>query len=278
MHSTPVYKHSTTFSEVTLHDNSASSSGLPRWIYTTKHMRVDLGTQGSIRFSGNPCNVSKVTVAWSSTLVSRTISVYTPFSASSTQWNDGCAFSLPIPSEINTNGGTSPSFSYHSYNAMCDVSYFIKVCMVRKRNGFSTHESIKDRNDVSKAYDATVVGFEGRCQLTGALGDFDNAVHVFISSTTLASGDRIPFSVRIDTAKHPVLSQVSDKNIHVVLVNRMLLWSSSALSKIVSSERQIASSSVQRKDDSQGSLLVQGYIQAGCAGKENSRCLALTVL
>ncbi len=93
-----------------------------------------------------------------------------------------------------------------------------------------------------------------------------------IPSTTLASGDRLSFSVSFDTAKLPLLSQVSDKNIHVALVNKVSLWSSSS-SKIVSSERQIAYGSVQCKDESQGSLLFQGSIQAGCAGKENSWCL-----
>ncbi|PBK71566.1 hypothetical protein ARMSODRAFT_779940 [Armillaria solidipes] len=327
MHSTSVYTLSPTSSEVTLHDDPASSSDLPRWIYTTKHMRVDLGTrmweshvpcyglngniEGSIRFSGSPNSVAKVTVALqvqvstseqrSSTLLSRTVPVYTPFSASSAQWNGDCAFSLPIPGEINSNGGTSampPSFSYHSYETMCDVSYFIKVCMVRKRNGFCTHESrlipilylpksepcqpSLIQSAGSKTEMASLMPMAPQWsdskkghhhQLAGALEDFDDAVHVSISSTTLASGDSIPFSVSFDTAKYPLLSQVSDKNIHVALVNKVSLWSSSSSSKLVSSERQIASGSVQCKDKSQGSLLFQGSIQAGCAGKENSWCL-----
>ncbi|KAK0478871.1 hypothetical protein IW261DRAFT_191565 [Armillaria novae-zelandiae] len=326
MHSTSAYTLSPASSEVTLHDDLASSSDLPRWIYTTKHMRIDLGTrlwesyvpcyglngniEGSIRFSGNPSSVSKVTVALqvqvrtseqrSSTLLSRTVPVYTPLSASSAQWNDDCAFLLPIPSEINSNEGTSampPSFSYHSYSMMCDVSYFIKVCMVRKRNGFCTHESqlipimYLPKSEPCRPFLVPSAGSKtemaslmpmtpqwsdlkkGHHQLEGAIGDFDNAVHVSIPSTTIASGDRIPFSVRFDTAKHPLLSQVSDKNIHVALVNKVSLWSSSGSSKLVSSERQIASGSARCRDGSQGSLLFQGSIQAGCAGKENSWCL-----
>lgn len=326
MHSTSVYTPSPSSSEVTLRDDSASSSDLPRWIYTTKHMRIDLGTrlweslypcyglngniEGSIRFSGNPSSVSKVTVALqvqvstserrTSTLLSRTVPVYTPLSASSAQWNDDYAFSLPIPSEINSNGGTSampPSFSYHSYDMMCDVSYFIKVCMVRKRNGFCTHESrlipimylpksepcqpslIQSAVSQTEMVSLTPMAPQWsdlkkrHHQLAGALRDFGNAVHVSIPSTTLASGDRIPFSVSLDTAKHPLLNQVSDKNIHVALMKKISLCSSSGSSKLVSSERQIASCSVQYRDDSQGSLLFQGSISAGCAGKESSWCL-----
>ncbi|KAK0463006.1 uncharacterized protein EV420DRAFT_1149552 [Desarmillaria tabescens] len=318
MCSTPLYALSPTSSEVTLYDDSTSSS-LPQWIYTTKHMRIDLGTrmwgshvpcyglngniEGSIRFSGNPSTVSKVTVALqvqvttseqrSFTLLSRTVPVYTPFSASSTQWNDDCAFSLPIPSEIYSNGGISvmpPSFSYHSYDATCEVSYFVKVCMVRKRNGFNTHESRlipimylpkSEPCQVQSAESKTEMmslkpmtpqwsGSKKGRQRAGTLGDFDDAVHVSISSTNLASGAGIPFSVKIDTAKHPVLNQVSDKNIHVALVNRVSLWSSSGSSKPVSSEYQISSGSVLRKDGSQSSLVFQGSIQAGCAGEENS--------
>ncbi|KAK0189867.1 hypothetical protein F5146DRAFT_643551 [Armillaria mellea] len=323
MHSTSVYILNPTSSEVTLHDNPASSSDLPRWIYTTKHMRIDLGArlweshvpcyglngniEGSIRFSGNPSSVSKVTVALqvqvstseqrSYTLLSRTFPIYTPFSASPAQWNDDCAFSLPIPSEINSNGATSampPSFSYHSYDTMCDVSYFIKVCMVRKRNGFCTHESrlipilylpksepcqpsliqsALSRTEMTSMTPQWPDLKKGHHQLAGALGDLDDAVHVSIPSMTLASGDRILFSISFDTAKHPILSQVSDKQIHVALVKKVSLWSSSGSSKLVSSERQIASGSVQCRDESRGSHQFQGSIQAGCAGKENSWCL-----
>ncbi len=49
-----------------------------------------------------------------------------------------------MPTEINTDGDISsipPSFSCYNRDTMCDISYFIKVRMVRKKNGFCMHES-----------------------------------------------------------------------------------------------------------------------------------------
>ncbi|KAK0467179.1 uncharacterized protein EV420DRAFT_670864 [Desarmillaria tabescens] len=319
MRSTPVYSQDPSSSELLLEHESTSSLGPGRWTYPTKHMEVDLGprmwgpshapcyglngkVEGSIRFSGSLSSVIAVTLTLevrfttseqrSSTLLSRTIPVYTPFAASAPQWNDGCPFSLPIPTEINTKGGVSsmpPSFSYYNYNTMCDISYFIKVCMVRKRNGFCTHESRlipimylpkSESSPVqmipSKVQEMPVSSMtpqwpdsKNRRRPVCPPGSFHDTIYFSLPSATFASGDRIPFSVSLDTTKHSLLSQVLDQNIHIALVNRFSLWSS-ANSKPVCSERQIASGFVKSRHNCQGKILLQGSIQAGCAGRESS--------
>ncbi|KAG7443550.1 uncharacterized protein BT62DRAFT_316680 [Guyanagaster necrorhizus] len=322
----PVYSQDPSSSEFLLHHDSASSSCPGRWIYTTKHMEVDLGPriwgpshvpcyglngkiEGSIRFLGNLSSVTKVTLTLevrlttseqrSSTLLSRTIPVYTPFTASPPQWNDICPFSLPVPTEINTNGGVSsmpPSFSCYSYNTMCDVSYFIKVCMFRKKNVFCTHESrripimylpksepyeLSSSQKLPLTVQNTFLSYMTPQWIDSKNGhgplrppaSFHDAIFFSLPSTIFVSGERIPFSVSLDTIKHPLLSQVLDKNIYVTLVNRVSLWSAAASSKPVYSERQIASGSVKSRHECQGRVLLRGFIQAGCAGKENSWCL-----
>ncbi len=79
MRSAPVYSQDSSSSELLLQHDAASSSDPGRWIYTTKHMEVDLGPrmwapshapcyglngkiEGSIRFSGNLSSVTKVTL------------------------------------------------------------------------------------------------------------------------------------------------------------------------------------------------------------------------
>ncbi|KAK0489082.1 hypothetical protein IW261DRAFT_393822 [Armillaria novae-zelandiae] len=312
MRSAPVYSQNSSSSELLLPQDLASSSDTEHWNYTTKHMKVDLGPrmwspmyapcyglngkiEGSIRFSGSLSSVKKVTLMLegriitseqpSSTILSRTIPVYTPFTTSGTQWKDSCSFSLPIPTEVNTNGGVSsmpPSFFCYNNGNMCDVSYFIKVCMVRKKNGFCMHESRLIPIlylPKSEPYEASLVKTTqsnvGDISLSSMTpqwidskngGSLHDIIFISLPSTEFVSGNKIPFCVNLDTAKHPLLSQVLDENVHVTLVNRISLWSS-ASSKPVYSERKIASGTVYSRPKSQGKI---GSIQAGCTGRESS--------
>ncbi|PBK72499.1 hypothetical protein ARMSODRAFT_761263 [Armillaria solidipes] len=322
MRSAPVYSQDSSSSELLLQHDAASSSGPGRWIYTTKHMEVDFGPrmwgpsyapcyglngkiEGSIRFSGNLSSVTKVTLTLegriitserrSSTFLSCTIPVYIPFTTSSPQWNDSCSFSLHIPTEINTNGSVSsmpPSFSCYNCDTMCDVSYSIKVCMVRKKNGFCMHESrlipvmylpksepyepspvqmtpTKVQETSLSSMTPQWIDSKNGHRPVCPPGSFHDVIFISLPSADFASGNRIPFSVSLDIAKYPLLSQVSDENIHVALVNRVSLWSS-ASSKPICSKRQIASGSVNSRHESQGKVFLRGSIQAGCAGRESS--------
>ncbi|PBK99607.1 hypothetical protein ARMGADRAFT_1074463 [Armillaria gallica] len=238
------------------------------WTYTTKHMEVDLGPrmwgpshapcyglngriEGSIRFSGNPSSVMKVAFMLeghiitsergSSTFLSRTIPVYIPFTTSGPQ-KDSCSFSIPIPTEINANGSVSimpPSFSCYNWDTMCDVSYLIKVLVVRKKNGFCTHESrhipimylpksepyepSPAQMTPSKVEEMSLssttpqwIDSKNRHCSTCLPGSFHDVIFISLPSTNFASGHRIPFFVSLDTVKHPLLSQVLDENIDVI--------------------------------------------------------------
>ncbi|KAK0446874.1 hypothetical protein EV421DRAFT_231379 [Armillaria borealis] len=185
-----------------------------------------------------------------------------------------------------------PSFSCYNCDTMCDVSYSIKVCMVRKKNGFCMHESRRipimylpksepyepspvqmtpskvEEMSLSSMTPQWIDSKNGHRPVCPP-GSFHDVIFISLPSTGFASGNRIPFSVSLDTAKHPLLSQVLDENIHVTLVNRASLWSS-ARAKPICSERQMASGSVNSRRESQGKVFLRGSIQAGCAGRESS--------
>lgn len=319
MRSASVYSQDSSSSELLLQKDSASSSDTERWIYTTKHMEVDLGPrmwrpsyapcyglngkiEGSICFSGRQSSVKKVTLTLegriitseqrSSTFLSITIPVYTPFTTSGTQWKDSCLFSLPIPTEVDTNDGVSsmpPSFSCYNSDKMCDVSYFLKVCMVRKKTGFCKYESClipimylpksepsSVQMTLSKVEEMSLssmtpqrVDSKNVYRLLCPFSSFHDTIFLALTSTDFASGNRIPFTISLDISKHPLLSQILDENIYVTLVNKICLWSSANLNPI-SSERQISSGSVNSRLDSQGKVFLRGSIQAGRAGKESS--------
>lgn len=79
-----------------------------------------------------------------SKLMARTIPVYAPSMPGSSAYDAAHAFVLPIPAQINLKGGVSrlpPSSYIWEYGLNCDVSYHIKVCMLRKRRGLTYHES-----------------------------------------------------------------------------------------------------------------------------------------
>ncbi|KAK0217770.1 hypothetical protein IW262DRAFT_1390532 [Armillaria fumosa] len=182
-----------------------------------------------------------------------------------------------------------PSFSCYSYDNMCDVSYFIKVCMVRKKKGFCMHEFClmpimylpkSEPSPVqmtpSKVEEISLSSMTPQCvdsknghRLLCPFDTFHDIIFIALPSTDFASGNRIPFTVSLDTARHPLLSQILDENIYITLVNKISLWSS-ANSKPVCSERQIASGSVNSRHKSQSKIFLRGSIQAGCAGRESS--------
>ncbi|PBK99604.1 hypothetical protein ARMGADRAFT_1161234, partial [Armillaria gallica] len=235
MRSAPVYSQDSSSSELLQHD-AASMRSQALDLYDEAYGGRLWPSLDPL--SGNLSSVTKVTLTLggciitserrSSTFLSRTITVHISFTTSGPQ-RDSCSFSLPIPTEINTNGVSSmlPSFSCYNCDAMYDVSYFIKVRMVRKKSGFCMYESRRipimylpksepyepppvrmtpskvEKMSLSSMTPQWIDSKNGHCPACPP-GRFRD---ISLPSTDFASGNRIPFSLSPDTVKHPLSSQ-----------------------------------------------------------------------
>ncbi|KAF9036897.1 hypothetical protein BDZ89DRAFT_1157391 [Hymenopellis radicata] len=342
---TPAYTVSPLSSEVSVKGEALTGSpSSAHFTYRTQHMTIDLGpriwgssypcyglngrVEGSIRFSGMPRHVKRVSVTlmarlatsapqrgvkgkYVSTLMSRTIPVYVPFKTG-TSWEDDHHFSIPIPSEINMHDAVSelpPSFSsWDTYLGVgCDLAYFLKVCMLCKRNGISTHESrlipimYFPKSQPSQVGLPEEVSYSGDASLEGPESDedslkmdavlprwpssvkpdsetsaqFSETISISLPYTTFASGELIPFTIKICSAQ-PSLSHILCQSTCVTLLKRITVSPSSGKA-CQTAVTNLSTGSFTTQEAKDGSYVLSGNVRAGKAGKEASWSIPDTV-
>ncbi|KAF8919626.1 hypothetical protein CPB85DRAFT_1248949 [Mucidula mucida] len=345
---TPAYSVSPLSSEVSIKGEILTGSpSSAHFRYLTKHMDIDLGpriwgspypcyglngrVEGSIRFSGMPRHVKRVSVTlmarlatsapqrgtkgkYVSTLMSRTMPVYVPFKKGTTSWENDHHFSIPIPSEINIHDAVSelpPSFSsWDPYLGVgCDLAYFLKVCMLCKRNGISTHESrvipimyfpksqppqVATPKGVSHSGDASLLPESPELQENVLKMDavlprwpssvkpdseitaqFSETISISLPRTTFASGELIPFTIKMCSGQ-PSLSHILCQGTRVTLLKRITIFPSSGKA-CQTAVTNLTTGYFTTQEAKDGSYVLTGNVTAGKAGKEASWSIPDTV-
>ncbi|KAF8874818.1 hypothetical protein CPB85DRAFT_1444214 [Mucidula mucida] len=270
----------------TIYKNSLTD----RWTYSTSHLDIDLGArisrsrrptfglnghvEGFVRIRGNPTNVKSLSVALqaqlatseahpssygascSSILSSQTTCLYD--AAYGLPLQEGYTFEFHIPAQVEVNGAmcpTPPSFSFWDCGMGCDVTFTLKVNLLRKRYGFEYNES----------RDVDIL-----CTVQPRLSD-ESSRALFISPasyTTFTSGETISF-VAVSSLPHTSTGS-QQTSVRITLYRRVVLCRPGGKSNQtheVPLASGVITSQVIRED---GSTIIEGRIKAGSANRETS--------
>ncbi|KAF9016064.1 hypothetical protein BDZ89DRAFT_1075991 [Hymenopellis radicata] len=264
---------------------------MPRYILTRPLSSPTFGlnghVEGFVRIRGNPTNVKSLSVtlqaqlatsdahpssygaSCASTLTSQTTFLYDAAYGQPRQ--EGYNFEFHIPAQVEVNGAmcpTPPSFSFWDCGMGCDVTFTVKVNLLRRRYGFEYNES----RDVDILYlpKSYPLHATPSCPVQSRLSN-ESPRSLFVSPasyTSFTSGETISFVV---VSSVPFTSTPGHQaNVRITLSRRVVLCRSAGKSN-QTHEVPIASgvitSQVTRED---GSTVIEGKIKAGSASRETS--------
>ncbi|KIY65204.1 hypothetical protein CYLTODRAFT_424555 [Cylindrobasidium torrendii FP15055 ss-10] len=289
----PTYSERPGLSEIRLHPEPLSpnpSCSTQHWRCETKHMKIDLGPHiwglsspsygqngtvvGSIRLTGQRLNIEQLSVTFegrlttfrpyygpnsdtAATVVSHTVQLYSACTGVAFPWDKEHHFSMPIPSEVNTPGGstvpTPPSYNCYFYGSALGLAYSIKIDLVHKSNGIRKHESkvipvyylpksrptepqlstiprparLQDDSPLylswlDKVHTTPVIpSWPSRCKQS--LEPFEKSIFLSLPDPLVAcSGDNLPFGISLIYPSDPALAKILTRCIRVTLVKRIL--------------------------------------------------------
>ncbi|KAF8078141.1 hypothetical protein FPV67DRAFT_1775426 [Lyophyllum atratum] len=339
----PVYSPCARSTERLLQFERPAITGCPacEWIIETKHMKINMGfrmwgletpsyglggeIEGTIKFSGVQHRVERVTATLLGNLtisltqhgtfagdsvvpiLSHSVELYDSAKTNSWMWDQERPFSITIPSVANIHGqksSTPPSSFFFHQNVVCEISYALKVQMVRKGMSFNNKHETKTipilylpkssptdppltsipRLPRGLEHSASLLGIFERVKtvtLSPAYGpsnkaklsleQFSKCVNLSIPSPQcFTSGELIPFTLSLIFPKEPVLASLLAPTAQIHLLKRLLVRVKGS-EGLIQRDTCISTAELRTsKEFTEGVRMLRGFIQAGTGGEEAS--------